>query len=110
MIVYNKINGQIKSVIPDDQRPRVYKDIPPENIGTLVLESYPTDNIKYYYVVENSKLERYTEQEIKEIDLYGRILTEEERLNIILQPSPEEITKAKNTIEILLILQEVGAV
>lgn len=48
-----------------------------------------------------------TDLEIQEIRKYGKILTIEERQLQKLKPSPEEVKKAENTIEILTLIQEV---
>lgn len=109
LIVYNNKTGDIKSVIPDDQKPRNYKNIAPEDISTLKLKDCIVDNMKYYKII-NGELVRRSEQEIEEIKIYRRVLTEEERLNIILKPTQQEIQKAESTLEILSTLQEVGLI
>ncbi len=62
------------------------------------------------YMVIGKELIKRSEQEIKELRRYGKILTEEERVNVLLSPSSKEIAKAENTIEILSTLQEVGLI
>ncbi len=41
----------------------------------------------------NNRLIEMADKEIQEIQMYGRILTEEERLLQKLKPSPEEVKK-----------------
>lgn len=68
------------------------------------------DNVPFpttLYKVIDGAIVRRTDQEINEIYKYKKILTEEERQLEKLKPSPEEISKAKNTIEILNLIQEV---
>lgn len=108
-LVYNKINGEILRVLPDDQDvltffyhfPKEIKD----NIEYMQIKNIPK-NLKHYFI-SNGILKRRTTQEITEIQQYGRILTEEERLLKKLKPSPEEVRKAEQTIEILTLIQEV---
>lgn len=108
-VVYNNKTGEILAFISDIQKPRDYKNIPQEYISILNTERHLEGNIKYYKVQNNEILKR-SDEEIEEIKRYRRVLTEEERLNILLSPSHEEINKAENTIEILATLQEVGII
>lgn len=57
--------------------------------------------------VRNGKLVKMTREEVSELKLYGKILTEEERQLEKLKPTQEEIKKAERTIEILTLIQEV---
>ena len=110
MIVYNKKTKEIKAIIPNDQKPRNYKNIPDEDIGVFDDSNMeiPRDNLKFYVLDDNNgKLIRRPKNEIEEIQRYGRVLTEEERILNKLKPSPEEVKKAENTIEILTLIQEV---
>lgn len=111
-IVYDKKSGNIIRTLPIDQDiltnfyyyPSEIKD----NLSSIVSYNIPKDLRNYY--IKDKKLMRKTEEEITEIKHFGRVLTEEERVNEMLMPSREEIQKAENTIEILSILQEVGVV
>lgn len=113
MIVYDKTTGIIINKLAEHQSIDVfYKHYPTEfrdNLGILILDTYPSET-KYYKVVSN-KLVKLTEREIQEINMYNKILSDEERLEIDLlnklKPSYEEVKKAENTIEILTLLQEV---
>lgn len=113
MIIYNKINGEIIAGIPDNQVPRKFDNIPENDIGKLFVEEYPDDDIFNYYIKDN-QLVRYSELELSEIRRYGKLLTDAEReeikLNLLLQPTGEEIAKAESTLEILSTLQEVGLI
>lgn len=105
MIVYNKKNGFIDAMVPNldyaYHYPKEFKD----NLATLELEEYPKDIFNYRVV--NGVLVRMSDIEIREKRLYGRILTEDERLLNKLKPSIDEIKKAEQTIEILTLIQEV---
>ena len=110
MIVYNKNTGEIIAKIPNDQDINVtyanYSDEFRQSLGTLEIEVSDISR----YKVENGELVKYSDDEIMELKMYGKVLTEEERLNIILQPTPDEINKAETTIEMLTMLQEVGLI
>ena len=109
MIVYNIDTGEIIGEIPDDVDPyvvyRKHQVAINNKIGTLIAPKR-IRKISNYRVIDG-KLVRYTEQELEEKRQYGRILTEEERLLEGLKPSPEEVRKAEQTIEILTLIQEV---
>ena len=105
MIVYDKRTGIIDAVVPNLSYAYHYPEEIKENLVGLELEEYPED-IFNYKVVEG-KLVRLLDEEIREKRLYGRILTEEERQLQKLKPSPEEVRKAEQTIEILTLIQEV---
>lgn len=109
-VIYNKYSGNIERVISDDQDYLVYHErFPKEYVDSLaVLQVSELPNKWKNCVIVNNKFVTRPINELEEIKKYGKVLTEEERLSILLQPSPEEITKAKNTIEILSMLQEVG--
>ena len=109
MIVYNIDTGDIVAEIPDDQDylgffhhyPEEFK----ENLASLSVANPPRD-LENYKIVKEQLLKR-TQEEIEEIKLYRRVLTEEERQLQKLKPSQEEIRKAEQTIEILTLIQEV---
>lgn len=109
MIVYNLITGDIVAEIPDDQDYLVffyhYPDEFKANLAGLHIANPPRD-LENYKIIDEQLLRR-TQQEIDEIRLYKRVLTEEERLLNKLKPSLEEIRKAEQTIEILTLIQEV---
>lgn len=108
-VVYFKDTGLVDRLIGIDQEienyfyhfSQNYKD----NLGYIIVENLPTD-IENYKVIDG-ELVRLSKQEIKDLRLYGKILTEEERQLQKLKPSLEEVTKAENTIEILSLIQEV---
>lgn len=108
-IVYNKNNGNIVAVLPIEQNHLTYfhhfSDEFKDNLSSIITEISASD-INDFKVV-NGKLVKMSKQEISEIKQYGRILTEEERLLNKLKPSPEEVKKAEQTIEILTLIQEV---
>ena len=109
MLVYNKETGEIYNWISDGQNPKIfYRHRPKEffkYLATLDLEDPPTD--LYSYRVIDNQLIRKSEEEIKEIQMYGRILTSEERILEQIKPSLEEVKKAQMTVEVLSLLQEV---
>lgn len=112
MIIYKLDTGEILDNIPDSQSiegfyyhyPQEFKD----NLGCIYGDYFPNELL--YYRVLDGELIRKTEQEISDIQQFGKILTEEDRVNLLLQPSYEEIAKAENTIEILSLLEEVGLI
>lgn len=112
MIVYDKNTGDVIRSMPDDQDiltfffhyPQEFKD----NLASIMIENVPRD-LKNYRVI-NAELIQKSNEEILEIKKYGKILTEEERLNIQLMPSQQEVQKAQTTMEILSLLQEVNAI
>lgn len=110
--IYDKRDGKILSNVSTLIDIHIYcKELPQEfrdNISEFPLPD-DLDNIKYY-IVKDNKLTKKTEQQIYEIKVYGRVLTEVERSDILLRPSKEEIQKANTTIEILSLLQEVNAI
>ena len=111
-IVFDKFTGKIIGQIPDDQNPFFnFKHQSKEFLSTLssITVDERLENNTYYYV-EYDKLMKYSMNEIDEINQHGRVLSEEERLDILLQPSQEEIQKAESTLEILETLQEVGLI
>lgn len=109
MLIYNKLNGSIISNIPDSQDVLVYFRYYPnefkESLSSLDIKTPPKD-LENYKVI-NGELTRMNNLEIQEIQIYNKILTEEERLLENIKPSPEEVKKAENTIEILTLIQEV---
>lgn len=105
MIVYNKKNGFIDAMVPNLDYAYHYPKELKDNLATLELEEYPKDIFNYRVV--NGVLVRMSDIEIREKRLYGRILTEDERLLNKLKPSIDEIKKAEQTIEILTLIQEV---
>ena len=110
--IYDKEIGEIIAVVP---RYMDYRLIFIECQDSFVnsLDEISIDNALNYkelpskYYVKNGALTKYTEQEINERRLYGKVLTEEERLLNKLKPSQKEIQKSENTIEILTLIQEV---
>lgn len=111
-VIYNKHNGEIDKVIQDDQDYLIFYQFYPDgfidNLSCLHLDELPS-NWKYCIVKDNMLILR-KDNEVQELKKYGKILTEEERLEILLQPTREEIAKAETTLEILSTLQEVGLI
>ncbi len=71
-------------------------------------EDTVANNYKHYKVdLNNNQLTKRSQQEIDEIQQYGKILTDSERTLNKLIPSHEEVQKAQTTIEILTLIQEV---
>lgn len=111
-IIFDKYTGDIKHLIGDDQNPDIYfhhySDEFKASISILHSDTSPMD-LTNYKIINNEIITR-SDIEIQEINQYGKILTEEERLNILLQPTWKEVQKAENTIEMLSMLQEVGLI
>ena len=109
MIIYNKYTGEIYSMVSDDQDPKIlYKDFPDNFKNSIAMLNINLDerNLQNYKIM-NKQIVKRDEIDIQELRHYGKVLTEEERLNILLAPSRDEIQKAENTIEILTLIQEV---
>lgn len=109
MLVYNKETGEICNWISDDQDPKIFyrhrsKDFL-KNLATLDVEDPPID--LYRYRVIDNQLIRKSDEEINEIQIYGRVLTSEERILEQIKPSFDEVKKAEMTVEVLSLLQEV---
>lgn len=82
-----------------------YPDEFKKSLEKLYIEDFPED-LENYKIVEE-ELVRRSDIELIEIQMYGRVLTEEERILNTLKPSYAELKKAENTIELLSVLQEV---
>ena len=108
-IVYNKNDGMIMSVLEDWQNISVYYHHYPEefkdNLDSITIDEVPQNLVEYKVV--DKKLTLISKEELQDMQIYGRILTEEERQLEKLKPSQEEIQKAEQTIEILTLIQEV---
>ena len=114
-IIYNKNTGAIDRAISEDVDYKVLLSSFPkefvDELDSLYYDGVPPRPLRNYYVdVEILELIKYSNDVIEEKQKYGKILTEEERLNILLQPSRKEVQKAESTLEILLTLQEVGLI
>lgn len=110
IIVYDKNSGLIIDVLQSDQDIDVYfRNYPSDfinNIEYLIFE----DELPYSmegYIVRDCKLDRLSSSEHKELLMYKRLLTNDERLLEDLKPTKGEIEKAEQTIEILSLIQEV---
>lgn len=84
------------------------------NVDCKVIESEKLDDVNNYRLV-NDKLVRMTDEEIREKSLYGKILTDAERLEKeeerkieMLKPSRAEIEKAEMQLMILNTLEAVN--
>lgn len=110
MIIYEKDTGTIVANLPNDQNYRTFFCHYPQefvdSLAELDIELHVDINLQQYKVVEGKLIQR-DELEIGELQAYGRVLTNEERHLNKLKPTPEEVKKAENTIEILTLIQEV---
>ena len=106
MLIYSIKTGVIVANIPTGQP---YENLYDEPLSHIILESEPLDWQNYRVV--NNVIVKMNEDEIEEVRVHNRILSEDERLENEmlnkLSPSYEEIKKAEATIEILTLLQEV---
>jgi len=113
-IVYNIHDGDIVSIIQDDQDYKVYFESAPieyqENLSVMYIKKEDIPNNISHYKVESKKIISRNALEISEKEIYGKILTKEKRLVERLMPSYEEISKSKSTIEILNLIQDVGLI
>ena len=110
-LIYNIESNLIECVLPDDQDYKIYFQSYPQNIidNLRVLQITKNElpsNINTIKVINNNLVEMST-LEIQEIKIYGKILSEKERLLNKLKPSHEEVKKAEQIIEILTLIQEV---
>lgn len=116
LIVYSKQTGEIiaKTEVYQDVNV-LFKDYPKEyrdSLDSIVVDNPPV-NLRHYseYKVVNRELVKMSKEEIEEMRIYGKILTEEERLERrlleSLVPSQEEIEQARLMIKLLPILKEV---
>lgn len=105
IIIYNTNNGKVIAQIPDNQ-PYDYLD---GNNSHLILDEIPSAWREHK--VSNGKLVKLTEIELKEINNFGEILSEEKRqeINLLrkLTPTQKEIEDAEKTIDIANFIQEV---
>ncbi len=106
MVVYDKDTGLIKRTIYPDDMIDAYKDYYKHDVNIEIIPEHYDASPKIHYVVDGFivPMESY---QIEELELYNRFLTEDERLLEKLKPSMDEVRKAEQTIEILLLLQEV---
>lgn len=104
-ILYKNDGSIFKTVINDDIDAYIlvndYKDI-----KYIEVDDIDLGNLLEYKIIDGRIAVR-PEIEVREMQQYGRVLTEEERLLNKLSPPYEEITKAKNTIEMISLMQEV---
>lgn len=111
IIIYNNITGKIIAETDKNQTvetlyyhyPKKFK----ENIDILEVGDFFKDKDIDEYVVIDKQLIKIPDEELIEIRQYGKILTEEERLLNQLKPPYDEVAKAKNTIEMINLIQEV---
>lgn len=109
-IIYNKNTGKIigqttnEDVDPAFVFARRGKEFT-DKLDTISIDKKIDDVRKY--IIHNDKIVKRPQQEIDEIEQYGKILSENERVLNKLRPSRDEVKKAKQTIEILTLLQEV---
>ena len=109
LYVYDKITFQVIAKFSDVENPElIFQDFPIEQKKRIGFIFDERDILEHKtYKVINNKLVKISDLEIQEIRKYGKILTVEERQLQKLKPSPEEVRKAENTIEILTLIQEV---
>lgn len=111
-LIYNKVTNEIIEKLSVKVDLNVYyvnydSDFRDNIDGVFISDDI--HDLQLYKVIGGEPI-KYSYEEIQEIKKYGKILTDGERLNVLLQPSKEEIEKAQTTIEILSLLQEVNAV
>lgn len=106
-IIYTKSTGKIFSLLYDNQDyKRYYRDLPfVEELHSMDLPEDFIGNI-HHFKINNGNIEEYSNIEKKEIDKYGKILSDEERELEVSKPSNVElqqrIVELENVIDILL--------
>lgn len=109
LYIYNKETGTCHGVVSGretfDNFTFHYSEKDRVKLGWIYVESIPRP-INNYKVVDGMIKER-TVHEVEDIEKYGKVLSESERLLYKLKPSQKEVQKADNTIEVLSLLQEV---
>lgn len=111
MLIYSKATDMIIAKTSRDQSLETYlKNFDEGAIdnfdGIYMNRSEVPQDYKNYKVI-NGQVERLKDLEISEIQMFGRVLTSDQRIMDKLRPSYEEVQKAENTIEILSLLMEV---
>lgn len=108
-VLFRKDSGRVLAVLDENQNFEDYccmmSDDTKAMLDSIYFKNMPKD-YESYRVLDDS-VEKLEDVEIEELNSYGRILTNEERLLNKLSPSQEEVKKAENTIEILSLLEEV---
>lgn len=108
-IFYNILTGRIRNIVPKNQSLESfyvhYGEDFVKNMREIEVNLIP-DNWHEYVVVEG-ELVRMSDSEISDINIYGRILTKEERILESMKPSMQEVEEAEMTIKILSILEGV---
>lgn len=109
IIAYDKNSGLIIDVLQSDQDIDVYfRNYPSDfinNIEYIIFE----DELPYSmegYIVRDCKLDRLSSSEHKELLMYKRLLTNDERLLNEMKPSPKEVRDAEEEIKLLKLLEE----
>lgn len=114
MIIYNKLTGDIVAISSDDKQtieglyfhyPNEFK----ESLEALYEEFENPAHVREYRIVKG-KIVKRPEQEIQELNLYGKILTQQERDDIANMPPAEEAQKARQTLELVEILEELSII
>lgn len=112
LIIFDKENknaiGRIPNAESFDKVVELYPDEIKNSMGYIYSDKSP-DNIREYFVIGENFV-KMDEQELLEIERYNRILSPDERLIESLKPSMAEVQKAESEIEILTLLNEVGAI
>lgn len=104
-IIYEKITGNIVLISDILKDPLGDRSMSSEIYDYITISKSDLD-IKHKKIIDGVIID-VNEIEKQDINKYGRILTNDERLLYSLKPSREEVLKAENTIEILEILSEV---
>lgn len=108
-IAYNELTGEILDLVGEGQDFETYFHYYPsdvkKNIASLLHNNPPIDF--YNFKVVDGVLVRRSNLEISELLKFGRVLADDDRKLNMLRPDISEVKKAKQTIEILTLLQEV---
>lgn len=108
-IIYDKSDGRIITIIEDwmDFREMFinYGEDYILNLEELTVDNFNKSDIGKYKVIDD-KLLKYSDIEINEISLYGKILNSEERLLNKMIPSSKEVRDAEEEIKLLKLLEE----
>lgn len=101
LISYSISSGRILGEIPSDQDPDVffeyYSTEDRKDIGVLRTDLYSSE-IPNYKVVDGNMV-KYSDSELDEISLYGRVLTVEQREGMENQTPPKTNVELKKDVE-----------
>ncbi|OZV10802.1 hypothetical protein CIW83_18465 [Tissierella sp. P1] len=106
MLIYNKITGIIFRKITPDDMIDAYRNHYSKNLDIDIIQEHFDIDINKYYIKDKLPI-MFKDYELKELELHGKILSEEERILESMKPSIQEIEDAEMAIRVLSILEGV---